>query len=49
MVNRFGVNMMGVEGSDKWILVKDATTLKAGDIVTFVAKDYDKAISTKAL
>lgn len=47
MVNRFGVNMMGVEGSDKWILVKDAATLKEGDIVTFVAKDYDKAISTK--
>lgn len=47
MVNRFGVNMMGVEGSDKWILVKDAATLKEGDIITFVAKDYDKAISTK--
>lgn len=47
MVNRFGVNMMGVEGSDKWTLVKDAATLKEGDIITFVAKDYDKAISTK--
>ena len=47
MVNRFGVNMMGVEGSDKWTLVKDASTLKEGDIITFVAKDYDKAISTK--
>lgn len=47
MVNRFGVNMMGVKGSDKWTLVKDASTLKEGDIITFVAKDYDKAISTK--
>ena len=47
MVNRFGVNMMGVMGSDKWTLVKDASTLKQGDIVTIVAKDYDKAISKK--
>ena len=47
MVNRFGVNMMGVAASEKWILVKDASTLKEGDIVTIAAKDYDKAISTK--
>lgn len=47
MVNRFGVDMMGVEGSDKWTLVKDASSLKEGDVITFVAKDYDKAISTK--
>ena len=47
MVNRFGVNMMGVMGSDKWTLVRDASTLKQGDIVTIVAKDYDKAISKK--
>ncbi|MEE0863537.1 MAG: BACON domain-containing carbohydrate-binding protein [Alistipes sp.] len=47
MVNRFGVNMMGVVGSDKWTLVRDASTLKQGDIVTIVAKDYDKAISKK--
>ena len=47
MVNRFGVNMMGVIGSDKWTLVRDASTLKQGDIVTIVAKDYDKAISKK--
>lgn len=45
MVNRFGVNMMGVMGSDKWTLVKDASSLKEGDVITFVAKDYDKAIS----
>ena len=45
MVNRFGVDMMGVMGSDKWTLVKDASSLKEGDVITFVAKDYDKAIS----
>lgn len=45
MVNRFGVDMMGVTGSDKWTLVKDASALKEGDIITFAAKDYDKAIS----
>lgn len=47
MVNRFGVDMGGVAASDKWVLVKDASTLKEGDVVTIVAKDYDKAISTK--
>lgn len=45
MVNRFGVDMMSVMGSDKWTLVKDASSLKEGDVITFVAKDYDKAIS----
>lgn len=47
MVNRFGVNMMGVAASEKWTHVKDASTLKQGDIVTIAAKDYNKAISTK--
>ena len=45
MVTRFGVNLGGVEPIDKWVLVKDASTLKEGDVVTFVAKDYDMAIS----
>lgn len=45
MVTRFGVNMAEVTPIDKWILVKDASTLKEGDVVTFVAKDYDMAIS----
>ena len=45
MVTRFGVNMQGAAPSDKWVLVKDASTLKEGDVVTFVAKDYDMAIS----
>ena len=47
MVTRFGVNMAEVEPIDKWILVRDASSLKAGDVVTIVAKDYDMAISKK--
>lgn len=46
-VTRFNVNMSGVASSDKWVLVKDASTLKQGDVVTIAAKDYDKAISKK--
>lgn len=37
MVNRFGVNMEGVAASEKWVLVRDASTLEAGDIVTIAA------------
>lgn len=47
MVSRFSVNMTDVEGTDKWTLVRDASTLKEGDVVAIVAKDYDKALSTK--
>lgn len=47
MVTRFNVNMQGIAPSDKWILVRDASTLKEGDVVAIVAKDYDKALSTK--
>lgn len=43
-VNRIGVNMSGVNPSDKWVLVKDATKLKEGDVVTIAAKNYDYAI-----
>lgn len=46
-VSRFSVNMTDVEGIDKWSLVRDASTLKEGDVVAIVAKDYDKALSTK--
>lgn len=46
-VTRIGVNMTDVEGIDKWSLVRDASTLKEGDVVAIVAKDYDKALSTK--
>ncbi len=46
-VTRFNVNMADVEGTDKWALVRDASTLKEGDVVAIVAKEYDKALSTK--
>ena len=46
-VSRFSVNMADVEAIDKWSLVRDASTLKEGDVVAIVAKDYDKALSTK--
>lgn len=46
-VSRFNVNMADVEAIDKWTLVRDASTLKEGDVVAIVAKDYDKALSTK--
>ncbi len=45
-VSRFTVNMADVEAIDKWTLVRDASTLKEGDVVAIVAKDYDKALST---
>ena len=46
-VSLFGVNMTDAVVADKWKLVRDASTLAAGDIVAIVAKDYDKALSTK--
>lgn len=46
-VSRFNVNMADVEAMDKWSLVRDDSTLKEGDVVAIVAKDYDKALSTK--
>lgn len=47
MVTRFGVDLTTATVSDKWVLVKDATTLKEGDVVAIAAKDYDKAMSSK--
>ncbi len=44
-VNRLTVK--GVTVSDRWELVKDASTLKEGDVVAIAAKDYDFALSTK--
>lgn len=47
-VTRIGVNMSGITASDKWVLVRDAATLKQGDIVAIAVKDYAaKALSTK--
>ncbi len=43
-VTRFGVNMSGVNPSDKWVLVRDASTLKQGDVVTIAAKNYNYVI-----
>ena len=43
-VTRFSVNMQGVAPSDKWVLVKDASTLKQGDVVTIAAKNYNVVI-----
>ena len=43
-VTRFNVNMSGVAPSDKWVLVKDASTLKQGDVVTIAAKDYNYVV-----
>ena len=43
-VTRIGVNMTDVEGTDKWALVRDASTLKQGDVVTIVAKNYNYVI-----
>jgi len=39
MVTRFGVNMEGVAPIEKWVLVKDASTLKEGDVVIFATHD----------
>lgn len=44
MVTRFGVDLTGVAPSEKWVLVKDASTLKQGDIVTIAAKNYNYVV-----
>lgn len=44
MVTRFGVNMSSAAPSEKWVLVKDASTLKQGDIVTIAAKNYNYVV-----
>lgn len=41
MVTRFGVNMEGVAPSEKWVLVRDASTLEENDIVTIAASDFN--------
>ena len=38
-VSRFGVNLSGITPSEKWVLVRDASTLAEGDIVTIAAKN----------
>ncbi len=46
-VSRFSVNMADAVATEKWELVYDASSLKQGDVVAIVAKDYDLALSTK--
>lgn len=46
-VSRFSVNMADAVATEKWELVYDASSLKQGDVVAIVAKDYDMALSTK--
>lgn len=41
MVTRFNVDMSGVDPSEKWVLVRDASTLSEGDIVTIAASDLN--------
>ncbi len=41
MVNRLGVNMEGVVAGDKWVLVRDASTLAEGDIVTIATVNHN--------
>lgn len=48
MVTRLGVDMKGVAPSDKWVLVKDASTLKQGDVVTIAAKNYNYVIGKQS-
>ena len=48
MVTRLGVDMNDVAPSDKWVLVKDASTLKQGDVVTIAAKNYNYAVGKQA-
>ncbi len=48
MVTRFGVDLKDVAPSDKWVLVKDASTLKQGDVVTIAAKNYNYAVGKQA-
>lgn len=48
MVTRLGVDMKDVAPSDKWVLVKDASTLKQGDVVTIAAKNYNYVIGKQA-
>lgn len=43
-VTRFGVNMADALPGAKWVLVRDASTLKQNDVVTIAAKSYNYVI-----
>ena len=40
-VSRFPVNMTGIAASEKWVLVRDASMLAVGDIVTIATKSHN--------
>lgn len=44
MVTRFGVNMTDALTGAKWVLVRDASELNSGDVVTIAAKNYNYVI-----
>lgn len=48
MVTRFGVDMKDVVPSDKWVLVRDASTLKSGDVVAIAAKNYNYVVGKQS-
>ena len=43
-VTLFSVNLENIEPSGKWVLVRDASTLEAGDVVTIAASDLNYVI-----
>lgn len=45
MVTLFSVNLENIEPSQKWVLVRDASTLEAGDVVTIAASDLNMVLS----
>lgn len=49
MVTRFGVNMEGIAASEKWVLVRDASTLEAGDIVTIATVNNDYVLGCNSV
>lgn len=47
MVTRFGVDLTGVDPSDKWTLVRDVKDIKAGDVVTIASDDRNVVMGAK--
>ena len=48
-VSRFPVDMTEALVGAKWKLVRDASTLKQGDVVTFVAKNYNYVVGKQTM
>lgn len=47
MVTRFGLDLTGVDPSDKWTLVRDVKDIKAGDVVTIASDDRNVVMGAK--